>query len=268
MWNSKRSTKLSLILTDIIFAAAYMIRQRRHFSVFTVFCGLCSLGFSVIFSVYNDTVLNILFFIAAVALYGVFVSGFFTADKAPSPVIGALNTLVINPFDNITAPFRSYGGYRKEKKFRGINKQVLIGILLSVPVLSVVFPLLMSADAAFEGLILSVFSGFGIFVLKILLGAAAAVYLFSTLFAAKNGLKAKNFGISVYNDIRVLSPVTLCSVLSAVYLVYLLSQTAYFFSGFSGILPAGYSFTAAGYARRGFFLLIFACFRIFQLNTF
>lgn len=242
--------------------AAYMIRQRKSFSVFTVFCGLCSLGFSVIFSVYNDTLLNILFFIAAVALYGVFVSGFFTADKALSPIMSALNTLVINPFDNITAPFRSYGGYRKEKNFRGINKQVLIGILLSVPVLSVVFPLLMSADAAFEGLILSVFSGFGIFILKILLGAAAAVYLFSMLFAAKNGLKAKNSGISVYNDIKTLPPVTavtLCSVLSAVYLVYLLSQTAYFFSGFSGILPSGYSFTAAGYARRGFFELCGVC---------
>ena len=127
--------------------AAYMLRQRKHFSVFTAFCGLCSLGFSVIFSVYNDTVLNILFFIAAVALYGVFVSGFFTVEEAPSPIMGALNTLVIDPFDNITAPFRSYGGYRKEKNFKGINKQVLIGILLSVPVLSVVFPLLMSADA-------------------------------------------------------------------------------------------------------------------------
>lgn len=242
--------------------AAYMIRQRRHFSVFTVFCGLCSLGFSVIFSVYNDNLLNILFFIAAVALYGVFVSGFFTADKALSPIMGALNTLVFNPFDNITAPFRSYGGYRKEKNFKGINKHVLIGILLSVPVLSVVFPLLMSADAAFEGLILSVFSGFGIFILKILLGAAAAVYLFSMLFAAKNGLKAKNFGISVYNDIKTLPPVTavtLSTVLSAVYLVYLLSQTAYFFSGFSGILPSGYSFTAAGYARRGFFELCGVC---------
>ena len=242
--------------------AAYMIRQRKHFSLFTVFCGLCSLGFSVIFSVYNDAVLNILFFIAAVALYGVFVSGFFTAEKAPSPIIGALNTLLINPFDNITAPFNSYGGYRKENNFKGVNKQALAGILLSVPVLFVVFPLLMSADAAFEGLILSVFSGFGILILKILLGAAAAVYLFSMLFAAKNGLKAKNFGISVYNDIKVMPPVTavaLSSVLSAVYLVYLLSQSAYFFSGFSGILPAGYSFTAADYARRGFFELCGVC---------
>ena len=31
------------------------------------------------------------------------------------------------------------------------------------------------------------------------------------------------------------------------------SQTAYFFSAFSGILPTGYEFTIAEYARRGFF---------------
>lgn len=105
--------------------AAYMLRQRKHFSVFTVFCGLCSLGFSVIFSVYNDALLNILFFIAAIALYGVFVSGFFTADKASSPIMGVLNTLIINPLDNITAPFRSYGGYRKEKISRKSTSRCL-----------------------------------------------------------------------------------------------------------------------------------------------
>jgi len=36
-------------------------------------------------------------------------------------------------------------------------------------------------------------------------------------------------------------------------ILYMFSQTAYFFSAFSGILPAGYEFSFAQYARRGFF---------------
>ena len=44
-------------------------------------------------------------------------------------------------------------------------------------------------------------------------------------------------------------------LLSAAYLVYLFSQLAYFVSAFSGILPKGYTFSYAEYARRGFFEL-------------
>ena len=44
---------------------------------------------------------------------------------------------------------------------------------------------------------------------------------------------------------------TFLAVLSAVYLLYLFSQSAYFFSAFRGLLPE--EFTVAEYARRGFF---------------
>jgi hypothetical protein len=47
------------------------------------------------------------------------------------------------------------------------------------------------------------------------------------------------------------------TVLSLVYLAYLLSQGAYFFEGFRGLLPAGY--TPAMYARRGFFEMCTIC---------
>lgn len=242
--------------------AAYMIKQRKSFGIFTIFCGLCSLGFSAIFAVYDDSELNLLFFIAAVVLYGIFAAGFFGNGKKSSPVTSAVNTLIVAPFDNITAPFGSYGSYRRENNFKGVNKQVLAGLLLSVPILIAVFPLLMRSDIAFEGFVLSVFSGFGIFLLKILLGALTAIYLFTMLFTLKNGLKPKNSDVSVYESLKKLPPltaVTLTLVLSAVYLMYLLSQSAYFFSGFSGILPDGYSFTAADYARRGFFELCAVC---------
>ena len=51
-----------------------------------------------------------------------------------------------------------------------------------------------------------------------------------------------------------MASVTLCvalGMISLVYVLYLVSQLAYFSGGFSGILPKGY--TMAEYARRGFF---------------
>lgn len=243
--------------------AAYFIRLKKSFGAFSVFCGFSSVAFSVIFLIYNNRAFNILFFIAAVFLYGIFVSyGFTENGKNQSPVISSFNTVIISPFDNMAAPFCSYKSYRKEKSVKPFNRQVLLGIVLSLPVLIIVLPLLIRSDAAFEGLASSAFSKCGILIVKILLGAAAAVYLFSMLFALKNNLKPKNYNIRLSEDYKKLAPitaVTLTSVLSAVYLIYLLSQSAYFSGGFFGILPKGYAFSLSDYARRGFFELCAVC---------
>ena len=249
-----------LLLYALTFA--YNGGKSRHIGAFSVFCAAASVGFSAIFSVYNDSLMNLIFFAAAVILYGISVAGIFGGDKNSSPMLSILNTLLVNPFDKMDIPFRSYGSYRRENKLRGVNRQVLAGILLSVPVLVVIFPLLMRSDAAFEGLIVSVFSGVGMLILKILLGAAASVYFFSMLFSVKKNLKHECTDIGSTEELRKIPPataVTLSSVLAAVYFVYLLSQSAYFFSGFSGILPKGYAFTPADYARRGFFELCGVC---------
>ena len=82
------------------------------------------------------------------------------------------------------------------------------------------------------------------------------------LFSVKKNLKHECTDIGSVEELRKIPPataVTLSSVLAAVYFVYLLSQSAYFFSGFSGILPKGYAFTPADYARRGFFELCGVC---------
>lgn len=52
---------------------------------------------------------------------------------------------------------------------------------------------------------------------------------------------------------KPLFSLTFLGLMSVVYFIYMFSQTAYFFSAFSGILPEGYTFTFADYARRGFF---------------
>ena len=134
---------------------------------------------------------------------------------------------------------------------------VALGLLIAVPLLAILIPLLMFADAAFEGL------------LDLLPEMKWQELLATLLFGAGLGfvLYTRSVALHYHRNAAVrprtrkgLSSITvntaLCCV-SFVYLVYLFSQLAYFVGGFSGILPEGY--TLAQYARRGFFEMGWLC---------
>lgn len=136
----------------------------------------------------------------------------------------------------------------------------LWGIAIAIPVLLVLVPLLMKADAAFSGLVgklaLPEFSlgegfwtlvmGFVLFVLAY--GLTLSLSKGQPRAAAKRAAR-KGFSAASVNGFL--------GVISLVYCVYLLSQLAYFFSAFQGILPRGYS--NAEYARQGFFEMAQIC---------
>lgn len=134
---------------------------------------------------------------------------------------------------------------------------VLVGLLISVPLILVMVVLLMGADAAFEGLVdqLPEFD-IRIATMSFLLGTFFAWLMYSRTVALRRMPRREE---TETVTCRV-SPLTLNTVLSAVclvYGVYLLSQLAYFWGGLSGILPE--DFTLAEYARRGFFETAWLC---------
>ncbi len=236
----------------------YMLKAEIHLTLFSAFCGGASLLISVVFTLYRDKTLLPLFFIAVFALYGAFISLSYKKATNRSVCISVINSLLGDPFKFAAEPFRSYAKFSAETGKKGPNKQMLLGVALSIPVLIVVIPLLISSDAAFEGLMTSLFKGVGTLIGKIILGALLSVLLFSLLFTLKKGLKTEKNSYTVKTDYRNLpavTAVTLFAILSVFYTVYLFSQLAYFFSAFKGILPDGYSLTASAYARRGFFEL-------------
>ena len=150
----------------------------------------------------------------------------------------------------LTEAIKADGAGRKGGAF-------LLGLGFAVPVLAVVLPLLTGADAAFEGLISRLPEvQIGEMVFTFLFGVCLGAVLFTQGVALCNApvakeKSAKNTGISAITVNTML--VCLCIV----YLVYLLSQLAYFVGGFSGLLPEGYSL--AEYARRGFFEMAALC---------
>ena len=134
---------------------------------------------------------------------------------------------------------------------------VLLGLVIAIPLLCIVIPLLISADAAFDALLqqLPDWDVPEIFV-SLLTGVALAVFLYARGAALQHAPK----DVPAAQQRKGLSPLTVNTVLIAialVYVVYLISQLAYFSGGFSGILPKGY--TMAEYARRGFFEMAWLC---------
>ena len=128
---------------------------------------------------------------------------------------------------------------------------VLAGLAIAVPVLVVMIPLLMSSDAAFEGLmdLLPEFELSEAYV-TVVWGSV----LFAILYSRSTALHSSSDPVLPETRGRGLHPLTVNTLLSVVcllYGVYLFSQIAYFSGGFLGILPEGYSI--AEYARRGFF---------------
>ena len=145
------------------------------------------------------------------------------------------------------------GSGSASKKFGAVG----FGFLLSVPLLAAVIPLLIKADAAFDGLLQNLPDwDLTEVVISILFGCLLACFLYTRNTALYHSPKTA----PDTKDRKGMNPLTVNTVLivvGIVYLVYLISQLAYFSGGFSGILPEGY--TMAEYARRGFFEMGWLC---------
>ena len=128
---------------------------------------------------------------------------------------------------------------------------VLAGLGIAVPALAVVIPLLISSDAAFEGLI-ELLPDFDLYeiVATAIAGGVLGLFFYARAVSLRHGEQFVGKGREP-KKLAVLTMNTALGAICTVYLAYLFSQLAYFVGGFSGILPEG--FTRAEYARRGFF---------------
>lgn len=250
----------------VLFAVvtAYLCTKRIRPSVFSCVCGALSLAGAVTLAVFRDVFINcIMVFLTAVlfTIYTCGLSGTFRSKEGSIKMLAdVFSGVFISPLANL---FDSAQAFSKSVS---ANKKILnavIGAAVSIPVLLVVVPLLASGDAAFEGLISMVFKNIGIYLGEFLIAVILTPFIVSYAFSKKRNLKTgSEFASKNYSNLRFSPNVVSVSFLSAisfVYIVFLFSQLAYFFSAFSGILPEGYEFNASGYARRGFFEMFAIC---------
>ena len=178
-----------------------------------------------------------------------------------------LATLV--PIIFVGKPFADFIHYRKIKSVSGEEKKkskiiyVVLGVIFSIPLVVIVLALLISADAVFENVFASMFEEMNIFTITqdaFLMGILFAIVFFGAyMLISFMGTFKLNESKQEKTGFEPLLAITICSILSFIYVIFSGIQVVYLFigSGANFILPN--DMTYAEYAREGFFQLLFVC---------
>ncbi len=210
----------------------------------------------------NDGFLHFLLFCGAMAVYLLALSqaalpGRWHAGRIDS-LSGACAALIPAAYGHLGAAIRGilYRDGENGPQRRRFGA-VVLGLLLAIPALLVIVPLLARSDEAFASLLYQTFGkSLMELVTTVLFGAALLLPVYTRPVALSREDRERPA-----SERRYWFPATSLNAfllaLSFFYVLYLVSQLAYFFSAFSGILPPGY--TAAQYARRGFTEMTLLC---------
>ena len=242
---------VSYVLLFALMTAHLKSRENKP-TVFAIVCGVLSLALSGVFALIND--FSIRFFSFA-CVYVLGAEWFASLAGANDPrTQGGLFVHILK--QTFGAAFGSFNRMwntifsEKNQKMKGVGKG-LLALICSIPVIAVLILLLQEADMAFEGLLNRIGEELGTWIGRLILTVLAAPLLISYGLALK-----KRAHFTVTKERKGMDNVyliTFLGVISAIYVLYLFSQLAYFTDAFSGLLPDG--FLPAEYARRGFFEL-------------
>lgn len=174
-------------------------------------------------------------------------------------LLDASRTVVVMGYGQIP---KAMGGLFNALKGKGSAVRtfgsVVIGLVIMLPLMSLVISLLVKADAAFENVIkLLPQINIGEILITVIFGFAVFCVMYTRSVALARRQPAAPVAPGRGRGLNKLTVNTALIGLCLVYLLYLVSQLAYFVSGFAGIVPQEY--TLAEYARRGFFEMAWLC---------
>ncbi|MBQ6946609.1 MAG: DUF4173 domain-containing protein, partial [Clostridia bacterium] len=216
---------------------------------------------TVVFALYNDTLILFALFNLYLILLSAALCDRFEVGKYSTGSFRNVADMFVLIF---AYPFMAMGKAVKalfKREHKGIihNKGVLTGLICAIPVIAIIVPLLISADAAFEKMfgflkeISAVRSAFAV-----ILGSIVFFFVYCHAYAAQNRSYPR---VPRNTPQRTVLPtaalMSFTGAISLVYIMYIVSQLTYFFSAFIGETPA--DFLPAAYARRGFFEMCVIC---------
>lgn len=183
--------------------------------------------------------------------------------------IKAYLSAIFISFGFIYKPFSHMVNYKKQRVVVVGEKKnnkilyVVLGVVISLPLVAVVLVLLISADVVFGQIFIDMFEDISLFNLigdSILSSILFVVVFFFTYMLVSflssyhvNGVKKEREGG------EPLIAVTVCAILSVIYIVFCGIQIVYLFIGSGAALSLPGDMTYAEYARQGFFQLLFVC---------
>lgn len=223
---------------------------------------LSSLSFALIPN--RGLKLFILFFLMACCLYGTAVlcgtriSGKLDASIGPE----LLNQGVLIPFTNFFSNVRVIAAY-KSKKGRSLLA-ILIGVLIALPLLGIIIPQLIRADAAFERAASQFLQWFEQHLLRFVvwlpISFLVGCYLYGHLYGNLHQRSSERINreeiSGIQQTFQKLSPIvfgTTLTLVCAVYVLFLFVQATELLPTLRNGAPT--ATTYAEYARRGFFEL-------------
>ena len=169
--------------------------------------------------------------------------------------LGSIIQLVFMSIGEIARPVEDGIRYRKAKSGKDHRNVgfVIIGLMISVPLLGVVLVLLASADAVFLDIIVKVFDAINIESILQIAFLIAFMFFFSYMLISCLCKKQIKEEVKDYRTGEPILAITVTTVLTLVYLFFSVVQIAALFLR-QMQLPAGYTY--ARYARQGFFQLL------------
>lgn len=241
---------------SVIAATIYLLRSGCRLTFYSGALLVMSLVIAASFVRSNDAFLKLVMFGFLLLSAGLGLTLLAGQNRwSPAGILSLLDmprTFLKFGLGNLTGALAGLNMARKSTGSAGKKRMaVLSGLVVAVPIVLILIPLLISADAAFEGLVkLFPKVNFGEPVAAIVLGIPAGCVFYAMLVALKHCPKAE---VSKKEQAgkNALTVNTVLGTVCGVYMVYLISQLAYVSGGLSGILPEQY--TMAEYARRGFF---------------
>lgn len=238
---------ISMALMNLLFIC-YVFKGGKN-KISSIFYGILSLLNSAVFVCTTNSSVRffsvIISFLISIVCFSSFANGRTKSNRQTLGVFFSAVTSVKNIPLAIKSLFSSEDG---NKKTFG---KVLIGLVCSIPVLMLVIPLLISSDYAFRGMMTNIFSNTISTIFKTIFGLHLSLFVITYGFSLKSG-RTEELKESRFKGIENVYIISFLSTVSVVYLLYLFSQLAYFFSAFKGFLPNG-EITYAQYARKGFF---------------
>jgi hypothetical protein len=218
------------------------------------------------FFIYSNGVLKVLNYLIVpvlIIILSSLVANVNKSDWSDIRFIGDIAKRIFVPFRFIHGPFLTLSRITdhsgKDSKSRVLPK-VIIGILISIPILAIILWLLSSADIVFKNIFINIplLKIFKHFLIIILVSVYVICFLWALVKAFDERTESANNTACNKTQWKLfLDPVVLLTILfliNAVYAIFSFIQFRYLFGGSSFIAPS--SFTYAEYARRGFAELV------------
>jgi len=266
---SEKTVYLSAAVCALFFTGTALMYYRKNFSLKKIYI-TAQLVLIVMFTlnllIGSNLFVRDLNIVTVICLSDYFVYSLSSGKVKPGIYILSelVQSVVIIPLRNfgecIKLLFKTFS-LRKTGKV----KPVIKGLMLSVPVMMIVFPLMLSADEnisrMFDDLMYSLQYDLGeqiyLLAFRLFISFLSGSRMFGVLFADR---KSEYISESEMHEKAVRArkhqPAVLVSMIvpmCLLYVMFFVSQLSYFVSAFSGTLPSGFSY--AEYARKGFFEL-------------